>query len=288
MPSSAASSSAAASGALHRAAPRDERDVVAAAYHGRLADRNHVVSFRHLSLEPPDREALDHDDRPRVSDGGLQQSLRVRGRGGHDDLQPRHVRDPGLQRLPVLRSGRAARTVDRAHHHRGGEGAVGDRRDLRRVVDELVGRKRQEVEEHDLDDRSQPRHRGADRRAHEGALADRRVAHAYWSEAIEQAARREERAAGARDVLAEEHDRRVAVHLLGDRVGDRFAVLQDHTCSRSASGAVTGAASARSAAACSSASTSASISAARASPRTAASRGRGSRPRQAATSSFER
>ena len=35
--------------ALHRAAPRDERDVVAGARDRGLADRNHVVAFGHLS-----------------------------------------------------------------------------------------------------------------------------------------------------------------------------------------------------------------------------------------------
>ena len=51
----------------------------------------------------PGGSALQHDHRVIVANGGLEESLGVRGRGGRDDLEPGHMGEPGIPGLRVLR-----------------------------------------------------------------------------------------------------------------------------------------------------------------------------------------
>ena len=78
----------------------------------------------------------------------------------------------------------------RPEHERHLELPAGHEVRLRRLVDELVEREREEVDEHDLDDRTKPRLRCADRDAADRGLADRRVAHALGAELVREARRR--------------------------------------------------------------------------------------------------
>ena len=77
---------------------------------------------------------------------------------------------------------------------------------LRRDVDDLVDGKEAEVDGHELDDRPQTAHRGADAAADDDRLRDRRVAHALVAELLEKAAGDAVGAAVGADVLAHEDD----------------------------------------------------------------------------------
>ena len=83
---------------------------------------------------------------------------------------------------------------------------------LRRLVDDLLGRERQEVLVHDLDDRPHALHRRADAGADERHLGDRRVAHALGPELGEHPLRHAHRAAHLGDVLAHDEDVVVLAH----------------------------------------------------------------------------
>ena len=94
---------------------------------------------------------------------------------------------------------------------------------LRRLVHELVERKREEVDEHDLDHRAQSRLRRADGNAADRRLGDRRVADALRAELLGEPVRGAPRPA-FRDVLTEHEHAWVGAHRLGERVGDRLEV----------------------------------------------------------------
>ena len=82
---------------------------------------------------------------------------------------------------------------------------------------------RQEVAEHDVDDRPHARHRGADAEAGEAGFRDRRVDDALRAELLDEAREHLERRAGLGDILADDEDARIAAHLLGQRLADGFA-----------------------------------------------------------------
>ena len=89
---------------------------------------------------------------------------------------------PGLEALRVLRGAALAGAALRAQHERHAELPARHRVRLRRRVDELVERERDEVDVHDLEHRPQPRLGGADGDAADRRLADRRVEHAVAPE----------------------------------------------------------------------------------------------------------
>ncbi len=119
----------------------------------------------------------------------------------------------------MLRTAPLTRAALGAQDHRHRELAARHEVRLRRLVDQLVERKREKVDEHDLDHRAQPRLRGADRDAGDRGLRDRRVADTLRAELLHEAARAAPRPA-FRDVLAEHEHARVGAHGLGERVGD--------------------------------------------------------------------
>src|SRR6516162_7630100 len=71
-----------------------------------------------------------------------------------------------------------------------------------RVVDDLVERKKAEIDRHDFDDRAHPAEGGADPGADEGRFRERRVANAFRAELIEQPLGHRITAAIAPDILA--------------------------------------------------------------------------------------
>ena len=96
--------------------------------------------------------------------------------------------------------------------------------DLRRVVDDLVVRDQREVDRHHLDHRPQPEHRGADGGADDDLLGDGRVDHTLGAELVEEAVGHAIGAAELADVLADQVDGVVALHLLAERLTQRDAV----------------------------------------------------------------
>ena len=92
---------------------------------------------------------------------------------------------------------------------------------LRHLVDDAVHDERQEVAEHDLDHRAQPRDGRAERGAGQGELRDRRVEDPVGAVLLVQARRDREDAAGDRDVLAEEDDSVVGCERLVEGLPNR-------------------------------------------------------------------
>src|SRR2546429_4024732 len=90
--------------------------------------------------------------------------------------------------------------------------------ELRRLVDELVHRERDEVEDLDLDDRSEPGDRRADAGADERRLRDRRVAHTVLAESLAEPAGHAEDAADQTDAPAHDEDTLFALHLAVERL----------------------------------------------------------------------
>src|SRR5213078_2991729 len=99
--------------------------------------------------------------------------------------------------------------------------------DLRRVVDDLIDRHQREVEGHELDDRPEPHHRGADPDPGEPHLGDWRVDHAALAEPLEQALGHLVRAVVVADLLAHDEHVGIALHLLAHRLVERLAVADD-------------------------------------------------------------
>src|SRR2546426_5124374 len=93
---------------------------------------------------------------------------------------------------------------------------------FRSLVDELVHREGDEVEDLDLDDGPEPGDRRAHAGAHERRLRDRRVAHAVLAEALAEPARHAEDAADQADVLPHDEDPLVALHLGLERLVERL------------------------------------------------------------------
>jgi hypothetical protein len=92
---------------------------------------------------------------------------------------------------------------------------------FRRLVDELIERERDEVDEHDLDHGAQTRLRGTDRNSADRTLADRRVAHPLGPELLGQPSRCGVGAALG-DILAEHNHTLVDAHRVRQRLVDRL------------------------------------------------------------------
>ena len=217
-----------ARGGQRHARDADDRHVGALAADRGLAEAHgEVLVVGHLAALAVEVLVLDEDDRVVVADRGLQQPLGV-GRGRrHGDEQAGHVE---VERLPGVRVRRAelvAGALRHAHHQRHLDLAAEHVADRRRVVDDLVHRQQREVDRHELDDGAQAGHRRADAHADDRVLGDRRVAHALLAELLEQAGGDLEGAVEDADVLAHEHDVRVALHLLAQRGVQRLAVAHD-------------------------------------------------------------
>ena len=190
----------------------DDRHVVALAADRGLAEADGVVLVvGNLAALAVEVLVLDEDDRVVVADRGLQQALGVGGGRRHRDEQAGHVE---VQRLPGVRVRRAelmAGALRHAHDERHLDLAAEHVADRCGVVDDLVHRQQREVDRHELHDRAQAGHRRADAHADDRVLGDRRVAHALLAELLEQAGGDLERAVEDADVLAHEHDVRVAL-----------------------------------------------------------------------------
>ena len=169
---------------------------------------------------------LAHDHRVGVADRRGHQPDHVGRRRRRHDLQARHRHRPVLDRLRVLRAEPQPAAVGRADHQRQGDLSIGHVAGLGDLVGDHVPGNAEEVAEHQLGHRAQAGHRGAHGRTDDRLLADRRVAHPIGPELREQPFRGLEHAAGRGDVLAEHHDRRVALHLLRDPARHRLPIRQ--------------------------------------------------------------
>ena len=136
------------------------------------------------------------------------------------------MREPRFETLAVLSRGARAGAAGQADHHRHACLAAEHEADLRRLVDDLLHRERDEIRELDLEHGTHAGHRGADRRPGESQFADGSVDHALRSEALQEIARHAEGAAVHADVLPEEKDARIGFHGLREPLADRLRVRQ--------------------------------------------------------------
>ena len=119
-----------------------------------------------------------------------------------------------------------------AHDERAGEVAIGPVADARRLGDQLVERRVDEVGELDLGDGEQAVHRHPDRHPDDRGLGERRVDDACLAELLEETGRRAEDAATRADVLAQHQHAIVGLHGVPERVVDRLHdVLLGHRAS---------------------------------------------------------
>ena len=130
--------------------------------------------------------------------------------------------EPRLEALAVLRGEADAAALRPAHHQRHARLAAQHEAEFRRLIDQHVHGQRHEIENLDLHDGAHAGDGGADAAADEGGFRDRRVAHALFSEALDQPFRHLEDAAGQADILAHEEHAVVALHFAVDRFVQRF------------------------------------------------------------------
>ena len=198
----------------------------------RLADRNQILLVGHFALDVVEHLAFEKAHRVVVPNRRLEQPLGVVGRAGRDHLDARDVREPGLERLRVLRRQLQRGAVGTAKHDRDVELAARHVEHLRRGIEHLVEREHGEVPRHELDDRTQADHRRADAHAGESELGDRRVDDAHLAEFLEQSLRYLVRALVDGDFLSHEEDAVVALHLFTKRRVQRVSVCDDWHCLR--------------------------------------------------------
>ena len=121
-------------------------------------------------------------------------------------LDPGDVGVPGLEAVLVLGGHLAATARRHTHDERDAHLPARHVTQRRRVVHHLVEREQAEVDRHHLDDGSHAAERGADPRADEARLGERRVPDALGAELVEQAEADGEGPAVAADVLAHQED----------------------------------------------------------------------------------
>src|SRR5262245_20242053 len=93
---------------------------------------------------------------------------------------------------------------------------------LRKLVDDLIVGRPNEVSELDLGDRHHAVQRHADRSAHDPALAERGVDHAFVAELVEEPRGDAEYAADFADVLPEHDHSLILTHRDAQRIVDRL------------------------------------------------------------------
>ena len=143
-------------------------------------------------------------------------------KAGRHDSEARHVRVVRLDALRVIRAAAQAATVGGADHQRTLRVAIGAEADARGVGDDVIGGRVHEVGELNLGHRAQAAHRHAHRQAGDPELHHRRIDHPLGAELSQQAVGRAEHPAERANVLAEDDDALVALHLLAQRFAHRF------------------------------------------------------------------
>src|SRR5450755_4303130 len=103
---------------------------------------------------------------------------------------------------------------------------------LGHLVEDLVEANANEVDEHQLHNRPEPRLGRADRHAYECRLRDRRIEDSLVTESPGEPPGCSEDAAEVRDILAEDDDGVVLLHLMREQLGDevRASARVGHAC----------------------------------------------------------
>ena len=195
---------------------------VALARHACAAERDRLARLD-LASPPVEPDVLDEEDGVAVEQRTPHEAVRVRRVRRHGDLDPGDVHEPRLEALRVL-GPHAHPGHDRSpDHERHGELPAGEVVQLRGLVEDLVHRDADEVEELDLAHRPHARDGETDRVADRARLAERRVADPLLAVVVEEAAGDAERAAVGADVLTDQHHRLGPLERLAEGLVDRLA-----------------------------------------------------------------
>ena len=205
---------------------------------------------------------FEDDHRAIVPDSGNRQTLRVIGRGRHDHFEAGDVGQDSVEGLGMLRARAsavspvvtAARAVSRAYHQRQFHLAAHHVMHLGGLIHDLVIAAADEVHEHDLDNRPQAGHRGANASAEKTHFRNRRVEDAFGAKFGNQAASCAKRSApgvhetemrapcGTGDVFAHNNNLGIAAHFLANGFIDGLTETEfsrggrGHFCSPSRAG----------------------------------------------------
>ncbi len=186
----------------NHASDRHNRRVGPAASNLCLSDRRQLLLLGNGFLGRPQVQAVNHDHGVVVSNRGLQKALRIGGSRRPDDLEARHVTEPCLEALTVLRAIVAPRAAEGPNRQRQALATARHVGDLSSLVHHLIHGQAHEVEEHDLDHGPEPGERGPYGETGDDSLADRGVFHTPRAELVQEPAARAEWASWRGNILA--------------------------------------------------------------------------------------
>ena len=192
-------------GQVGHVGPGDDGDVGAGARDPRGTGRDGLKRFGRLfEAERVEELVLEDEDGVRIGQRPQQKARAVGAVGAGDDLEARNPREEPFETLGMGGAVAAAGPHGGPQHE--GAGLSVDVVELGGHVHELVDAERDEVHEHDFDDRPRAGDGGADGHAGEGGFGNRGVADALGTVFFDKAARDAEGAAVGGDVLAHEED----------------------------------------------------------------------------------
>ena len=143
------------------------------------------MAFRDRALGLVEQLVLEDHHRIGIGDRGEQHALGLARGRRLDDLEPRHMGEPGLQALAVLRGGAGSRPRRQSEDDRNGNGPAKHVTQLRRLIDDLLRREHREIRKLELVNWPHAVQRRADRDARAAELRNRRVHDALVAEACE-------------------------------------------------------------------------------------------------------
>src|SRR6266436_2760912 len=159
-----------------------------------------------------------------LTDTRLQQPLRISRCGRNHNAQSGAMQKISFEALAMLCTELMARALRCAYNHRHLGVATEHVMNLGGVVDDLIDREQTKVDRHQLDDRLEPAHRGADSRADYREFRNRRVTHALFAVDGEQPVGDLECAAEVADLLAHDEYTLIAVEFLAQGLVECFPV----------------------------------------------------------------
>ena len=212
--------------ARHHGGKGNDGDITAVAQNLGRPKFIHQLTIRHEALDWIERFLLKEHHRVGIADRGGQQAFDVRRARRGNDLEARHHHCPVFNRLRMLRAEARTAAIGRADHQRHRHLTAGHIARLGNLVGDDIPADSEKIGEHDLGDRLQPGHGRAHGGAKNGLFRNRRIAHTFRTEFLEQTHGRFEHAAGRTNIFAQKHHVFVAAHFLCDGFGHRLAIGQ--------------------------------------------------------------
>src|SRR5712691_7642373 len=159
-----------------------------------------------------------------LTDTRLQQPLRISRCGRNHDAQSGAMQEISFEALTMLCTKLMARALRCAYNHRHLGVAAEHVMNLGGVVDDLIDREQAKIDRHQLDNRLEPAHRGADSGADYREFRNRRVTHALFSVDGKQPVGDLECTAEVADLLAHDEDPLIAVEFLAQGLVECFPI----------------------------------------------------------------